>query len=49
MKDEIKDLQKELIAKAEKLRLQLGAFAVKIEIEPDCDHENRCEITINIA
>lgn len=39
MKDEIKDLQKELIAKAEKLRLQLGAFAVKIEIETDCDHE----------
>ena len=49
MKDEIKELQKELIAKTEKLRLQLGAFVVKIEIETDCDHENRCEITINIA
>lgn len=49
MKEEIKSLQKELIAKAEDLRLKLGAYAIKFEIETDCDHENRCEITISIA
>lgn len=46
---EICELKKALLAKAEELRTKIGAYSVKIEIETDCDHQNICDITINIA
>lgn len=46
---EIREFKKALLAKAEELRTKIGAYSVKIEIETDCDHENICDITINIA
>ena len=46
---EIRELKKALLAKAEELRTKIGAYSVKIEIETDCDHQNNCDITINIA
>lgn len=46
---EIKQLKATFLKMTEDLRLKIGAFSVNVEIETDCDHENRCEITINIA
>lgn len=46
---EIRALKTTFLKMAEDLRLKIGAYAVKVEIETDCDHENNCDITINIA
>ena len=46
---EIKALKTTFLKMAEDLRLKLGAYSVKVEIETDCDHENMCDIHINIA
>lgn len=46
---EIRELKKALLQKAEELRTKMGAYSVKIEIETDCDHEQMCDIHINIG
>ena len=46
---EIRALKKTFLKMADDLRLKLGAYSVKIEIETDCDHENMCDIHINIG
>ena len=48
-KEQIQQIKQELIEKAERLRKGVGAFSCKVEIETDCDHENHCYITLNIA
>lgn len=49
MKEEIQELKKTFLKMAEDLRLKLGAYSVKIQIETDCDHENICDIHLNIG
>lgn len=49
MKEEIKELQKKVLADFEDLRIRIGAYQIKAEIQVDCDHETLCDITINIA
>lgn len=49
MKEEIQELKKRVLADFEQLRIKIGAISIKAEIEVDCDHENICDITINIA
>lgn len=44
---EIRELKKALLQKAEELRTKIGAYSVKIET--DCDHEQMCDIHINIG
>lgn len=46
---EIKELKKALLAKVEELRIKIGAYSVKVQIETDCDHEQMCDININIG
>lgn len=46
---EIVALKHNFIEMAETLRLNLGAYSVKIEIETDCDKEQMCDIHINIG
>lgn len=46
---EIRALKTTFLKMAEDFRLKLGAYSVKIQIETDCDHENMCDIHINIA
>lgn len=46
---EIRTLKKTFLKMAEELRTKLDAYSVKIEIETDCDHENMCDIHINIG
>lgn len=46
---EIRALKTTFLKMAEDLRLKTGAYSVKIEIETDCDHENMCDIHINIG
>lgn len=46
---EIRELKKALLQKAEELRAKMGAYSVKIEIETDCDHEQMCDIHLNIG
>lgn len=46
---EIRELKTMFLKIAEDLRLKLGAYSVKIQIETDCDHENMCDININIG
>lgn len=50
MNEEISDLQKELITKAERLRLMLGAECVNIKIFVDRNRTgNGCEINIKLT
>lgn len=49
MKEEIQELKKRVLADFEQLRTKIGAYQIKAEIQVDCDHENICDITINIA
>ena len=49
MKEEIQELKKRVLADFEQLRKNIGAYQIKAEIQVDCDHENICDITINIA
>ena len=46
---EIREQKKALLQKAEELRTKMGAYSVKIEIETYCDHEQMCDIHINIG
>lgn len=46
---EIRALKTTFLKMAEDLRLKIGAYSVKIQIETDCDHENMCDIHINIG
>lgn len=46
---EIRALKTTFLKMAEDLRLKLGAYSVKVQIETDCDHENMCDIHINIG
>lgn len=45
---EIRALKTTFLKMAEDLRLRFGAYSVKIQIETDCDHENMCDIHINV-
>lgn len=49
MKEEIQELKKRVLADFEQLRKTIGAYQIKAEIQVDSDHENICDITINIA
>lgn len=46
---EIRALKTTFLKMADDLRQRIGAYSVKIEIETDCDHENMCDIHINIG
>lgn len=46
---EIRALKTTFLKMVEDLRLKIGAYSIKIEIETDCDHENMCDIHINIG
>ena len=48
MKEEIQDLKKRVLADFEQLRKTIGAYEIKAEIQVDCDHENICDITIQL-
>lgn len=45
---EIRALKTTFLKMAEDLRLRIGAYSIKIQIETDCDHENMCDINVNI-
>jgi len=45
---EIRALKTTFLKMTEDLRLRFGAYSVKIQIETDCDHENMCDIHINV-
>lgn len=49
MKEEIQELKKRVLADFDQLRKTIGAYQIKAEIQVDCDHEDICDITINIA
>ena len=49
MKEEIQEMKKRVLAEFEQLRKAIGAYQIKAEIQVDCDHENLCDITINIS